>query len=706
MATKTAILSVKIVSDAKDFSSKMDTSASKLDQFQQKAAKLAVPAAAVVAGLGAIAIGAGKMASEAEQNFGAVDAVFKEHANSVKDMASKSAENLGLSGSDYAKYSALLGSQLKNAGVPMDQLAGKTDELIGYGADFAAQFGGTVPEAVEALSSALKGEMDPIEKYGISLNQSAIDAELARLGMDGLTGAAGAQAKAQAIMNLIQTQGADAMGAFGREAGTAAGQQAIATAKWNDASAALGSVLLPIMTQAATVLAEVAKFVMENQTAVTAFVVVIGILAAAIVALNVVLTIMNVIAALNPFVLIAVAVTALIAVIIYLATQTTIFQDVWRAVSEFAVNVWRGFTDFVKNAWTGVVDYLKLAAQGFSIIWQTVTTAVSNAWNAAGNFIKGIAVSIASYFVNTVTNIQNTWNAGMSYVRGVVQSAINTIIGILLTIGVAVINVVNNARNAFTSGFNTVVSFIGGAINTIIGILTRVGVGAINAVNSARDAFANGFNAVVSFVGGAINNVISIVNRIISAVINVVNNVRNGFANGFNAVVSFIGGAVNNVISIVYRIINAVSTTINSARSVFNSGFQAMQNFAFAVINNVVGGFNNIVGAVSNAISWVRSLFNLGGMPGWLSKVLGMGGTGFEFTGAFAPTAGEFGMGATGGLSYGSLVSGSRTSPVVNNYQITVNGALDPQSVARQIKGILNKDDRTNGKIEVGQKRW
>src|SRR5215217_1343054 len=132
MAQKTAILSLKIVSDASGARKGVDETLSHLDKLQARMSKLTMPATAIVAGIGSIAVSAGKMASEAQQNFGAVDAVFKNHAKAVQDMAKNSAQTLGLSGSDYAKYSALLGAQLKNAGVPLDQLAGQTNKLIGY----------------------------------------------------------------------------------------------------------------------------------------------------------------------------------------------------------------------------------------------------------------------------------------------------------------------------------------------------------------------------------------------------------------------------------------------------------------------------------------------------------------------------------------------------------------------------------------------
>ena len=67
-------------------------------------------------------------------------------------------------------------------------VADKTGEMIQLGADLAAQFGGSSADAVAALSSALRGEADPAEKYGLALSQTAINAELMAKGQSKLTG--------------------------------------------------------------------------------------------------------------------------------------------------------------------------------------------------------------------------------------------------------------------------------------------------------------------------------------------------------------------------------------------------------------------------------------------------------------------------------------------------------------------------------------
>jgi hypothetical protein len=158
---------------------------------------------------GAFAVGAvldfGKAtfdaASNLEQMAGSVDAVFGKSAAQIDTLAASAHKAVGLSTADYDQMASVIGSQLKNAGTSVDQLVGKTSSVISMGADMSAVFGGTAKDAVDALSSALKGEMDPIEKYGVSLNQNALNAQMAADGARKVNGQYTAQAKAAAVLD-------------------------------------------------------------------------------------------------------------------------------------------------------------------------------------------------------------------------------------------------------------------------------------------------------------------------------------------------------------------------------------------------------------------------------------------------------------------------------------------------------------------------
>lgn len=212
-------------------------------------------AAAATVGVGQFFRDALTEASALQQSVGGVEAVFKGQAAAIKAASAEASQNLGLSKNAYNEMATVLGAMLKNQG--LRDFTGQTQRLIGVGADLAAQFGGSTREAVEALAAAMRGESDPIERYGISLNETAVKAELAAMGSDKLKGAALEQAKAQARINIIMRQSADAQGAFAREADTAAGKQQRLAASWENFKSAIGGALLPVLSRVLDVLAAV-----------------------------------------------------------------------------------------------------------------------------------------------------------------------------------------------------------------------------------------------------------------------------------------------------------------------------------------------------------------------------------------------------------------------------------------------------------------
>lgn len=253
-----ATLKIDITADARGVGKGVGDATSKLGGLGKLAGPvgLAVGAGLAVAAGAAIKFGsqAIKAASDVEQAYGAVESVFGKAADQVKRYAENAATNVGLAKSEYAGLASLVGTQLQRLGQSQDESARSTDKLIGLGADLAATFGGSVSDAVSAVGSLLKGERDPIERYGVGIKQADVNARLASQGLDKLTGAGRATAEGQATLALLFEQTKNAQGAFGREANTLAGTQERLRAKFTDVKAELGERLLPIVTRFGTYL--------------------------------------------------------------------------------------------------------------------------------------------------------------------------------------------------------------------------------------------------------------------------------------------------------------------------------------------------------------------------------------------------------------------------------------------------------------------
>lgn len=213
-------------------------------------AKKAAAVGLAVAGAAAVKFGIDSVqaASAAQQSIGATQTVYGKYAKQVVRDSNRAANAVGLSANAYRESANLIGSLMGNQGVATDQLAGKSKQLIGVAADLAATFGGTTKEAVDALASAMRGEFEMVERYGISIKQVDVNARLAAKGQDKLTGNSKRLALQQALTAEIMSQSARAQGQFARESDTLAGQQQRLAARFENLQAKVGKLLLPVLT--------------------------------------------------------------------------------------------------------------------------------------------------------------------------------------------------------------------------------------------------------------------------------------------------------------------------------------------------------------------------------------------------------------------------------------------------------------------------
>lgn len=189
-----------------------------------------------------------------EQAVGGTSAVFGEASKTIDRFAKTSAESAGLSQRAFRELTSQIGALLQGFGFAQDESAEWSAKLAQLGADLSATFGGRPEEAVQALGAALRGEFDPLERFGVSLSAAKVNAKAVELGLAATTSAVDANAKAQAGLAIIMEQSAKAQGQFAREADTAAGKQAILSAKFEDARAKLGQQLIPVFATAVDLL--------------------------------------------------------------------------------------------------------------------------------------------------------------------------------------------------------------------------------------------------------------------------------------------------------------------------------------------------------------------------------------------------------------------------------------------------------------------
>jgi vacuolar-type H+-ATPase subunit E/Vma4 len=249
--------------------------------------KMTVPA---IAAFGAVAIG-GVKAAQAASNFNETvnksNVIFGNAAKSVQQFASTAATSLGQSKQAALDAAATFGVFGKAAGKTGEDLAGFSTQMVQLTSDLASFHNANPADVALALGAALRGESEPIRKYGVLLNDAALKAEAMAMGIYNGKGALEQSAKVLAAQSLILKQTGDAQGDFTRTSGGLANQQRILKAKIDDAVVAIGNAFIPVIEAVLPLLTNFATFVGDNAGLVSALAIGIGTLAGVIGALGI-----------------------------------------------------------------------------------------------------------------------------------------------------------------------------------------------------------------------------------------------------------------------------------------------------------------------------------------------------------------------------------------------------------------------------------
>jgi phage-related protein len=244
-------------------------------------------------------------ASDLAESASKVGVVFEGQAPKIRKFAESAATDLGMSEQKALEATGTFGNLFRALDIGTKPAADMSTSLVTLAADLASFNNANPEDVLLALRSGLLGEAEPLRQFGVSLSAARIEAEALASGLVKPTAEAGkvaeaalkvkvanaaaaaalkehgkgsleyqkaamaatkaeeaystatkgsvpeltAAQKAQAAYAIIQKDTALAQGDFARTSDGLANQQRILTAQFQDASATMGNLLLPVATK-------------------------------------------------------------------------------------------------------------------------------------------------------------------------------------------------------------------------------------------------------------------------------------------------------------------------------------------------------------------------------------------------------------------------------------------------------------------------
>lgn len=241
-------ISVPIITSFKDTGVKKATAS--LEGFARRTGEIAkgvaLGIAGIAAGAGTFAFKAVQSAADLEESLSKVNVVFGEGADEIEAFAKTAANSFGLSKQAVLDAAGTFGTFGKAAGLTGEDLAKFSNDFTALAADLAS-FNNTTPEeAIVAIGAALRGEAEPIRRFGVLLDDARLRAKALELGIYDGNGSLNAQQKILAAQAEIWAQTSDAQGDFSRTSDGLANKQRILRAQFSNVIATIGTKLLPV----------------------------------------------------------------------------------------------------------------------------------------------------------------------------------------------------------------------------------------------------------------------------------------------------------------------------------------------------------------------------------------------------------------------------------------------------------------------------
>src|SRR5690606_31749087 len=313
--------------------------------------------------------------------------------------AQASARSMGLSERAFREAVVPMGAMLQNLGYSEQEAADSSVMLSQRAADMASVFNTDVSQALDAINAALRGEYDPLERFGVSIKESTVQAKALEMGLADTAGELDENAKAQARYALIMEQTNGIAGDFAATSDETANKQRIAAAEAENMAAKFGQNLQPVMDKLLEVGSRLLEWFNNLSPGMQEIIVYGGLFLAVLGPLvSVVGTLSTVIGFLiSPLGLVVLAIAAVIAIGYLLITH-------WETVKEVAGKVW----DWIWSKIEGVYNWIK---ENWPTLW-------------------GILTGPIGWAVLLITNHWDTIKKGFSKVNDWIGDRIDDIVGV------------------------------------------------------------------------------------------------------------------------------------------------------------------------------------------------------------------------------------------------------------------------------------
>lgn len=196
-------------------------------------------------------------ASSLNEEVSKSETIFGSSSAEIQKWAKGAAEAMGLSEVAALEATGTIGNMFVAMGMSGDQAANMSKSMVQLASDLGSFNNTSTDDAIQAIGAALRGESEPIRRYGVLLDDATLKAEAFAKGLYDGKGSLDPATRALSAYSVILKQTTAAQGDFQKTSDGLANSQKILAAQLANASTEIGKALLPVMQSLVDLMREI-----------------------------------------------------------------------------------------------------------------------------------------------------------------------------------------------------------------------------------------------------------------------------------------------------------------------------------------------------------------------------------------------------------------------------------------------------------------
>ena len=516
----------------------------------------------------------------------------------------------GVLGDEQSSATAL--SNLQALGLSQNELTTMIDGTIGAW----AKYGDSIPidSLAEAINETAKvgtvtGTFADVLNWA-GTSEDEFNEKLAACNTE--------QERTQLIMDELSKQGLPGMADAYRENNSALVETYDAQAKMNDALSQTAEAIMPLaaavtggLASALDALQPAIQFVVDNIEAVIA-----GISAfLAVLAVQKIVSFVSAVGGLGnalltlaggPIGLIATAVAAAVAAIVYLWNNCEGFREAVITIGEGIQTAVSAVVEFVKTVFSALVEFFSTIIENIKVGWSGLTEFFTTLFSNIALVIQTVWSGIVTFFTTIAEGVKAVWNGVTEFFSMIFTNAVTAI----QTVWGGIVAFFTTIWTGIQTVFSAVVEFFSGIFSAAVTAIQTVWSGITAFFSGVWTGIQSIFSAVTGFFSSVFGGAITAIQSAWSGITGFFSGIWSGIQSIFSVVSSVLGGFFSSAVSAIQSAWSGITSFFSGIwediKGVFSGAFDAFMSIGGDIVDGIKSGISDAWGRLTE---WIEEKF-------------------------------------------------------------------------------------------------